>query len=337
MFCPHCGIKIQLENANFCSICGFDLSAAPKGDLSKPVPIVHPPSDDQLSPAPTTQPGLSIASTPPATDLKVKQPKKWGWGWYIAAGIFWVGSSNSYKDYGLFCGTEFVNSLQLLGLALLVPLYFWLRNKLLMRKITNQGVRSFVSGLIAWFVAGFLVAAIADIKIRTDAKQLNQDTRSILIRLAPQLEQFKKQDTDLWAAYTPEPTNRNQIQTNISIVNESLSANEAKYVDVANSLHTMSSLVEKKLKECPAIEKQSNGQYSKFAGQLETIATKADRLGRLNQDLLTNLLKYNQGLMQGDPSASTYLNAAQLTRAEVGSADHEYQSLFEEIWGPPPK
>jgi hypothetical protein len=124
MFCPHCGVKIQLEKANFCSICGFDLSTIPQADRTESAPVVQLISNDQLSTNVENKPRSSTVIASPAPDPSIKPARKWGWGWYIATGLFWVGSSNSYKDYGNFCDTKFVNSLQLLGLAILVPLYF---------------------------------------------------------------------------------------------------------------------------------------------------------------------------------------------------------------------
>lgn len=53
------------------------------------------------------------------------------------AGMAWVGTTNSYKGYGEYCGIEFVELLQLLDVALVTRLFFWLRNKLLVARAAN--------------------------------------------------------------------------------------------------------------------------------------------------------------------------------------------------------
>jgi hypothetical protein len=86
----------------------------------------------------------------------------WGWGWYILLGIFWTNTKflEKYGNHG--------NVVQLLGLALVLIIYFLFRNKVL-KQTGKQWTRSLISGIGAYVVGFILIYLIIFFALSSDS------------------------------------------------------------------------------------------------------------------------------------------------------------------------
>ncbi|MGD8307649.1 MAG: hypothetical protein PVF17_13410, partial [Ignavibacteria bacterium] len=85
-------------------------------------------------------------------NLSDKKFRKWGWGWYILAGIVSMSINKSFP------GTETKHSIAyLLGVSFSILIYFYFRNRVF-RNYHKYILRSTYSGLISYVLTVFFVA-----------------------------------------------------------------------------------------------------------------------------------------------------------------------------------
>lgn len=181
MTCQNCHAEISGE-VNFCPQCGhhlpslkrdkptFDVSVLKKIFSRKEKPIPSTPNTAQAKVE------LKVAN-PTEINIEHKKARKWGWGWYILAGLVYTSVGKEYSYLG-----EQKGILTAFGGIVCIPIYFYLRNKVF-DEMSAINTRSFISGFISFLITACLVVALAKIiapsnSVQNNAKEFNNNGRA---------------------------------------------------------------------------------------------------------------------------------------------------------------
>ena len=178
MFCPNCGSKIGLENSNFCSNCGFNLSniSAHNSEIKKPLDKIDANDASKSDPQKRSNLQQIIGDDNGQTNSSEQRPKnsvttsspnistsklektgwenfkdKWGFGWLFFGYQFYSPqTSKVYEKYG-----DFGSALTLFGFIASMMFYYFFRQKL-RGKIKTDWIRSTLSVVIAYIIVTVL-------------------------------------------------------------------------------------------------------------------------------------------------------------------------------------
>jgi hypothetical protein len=334
MYCSNCGAKIVTEGAKFCANCGFGLSELaqlktvksldgdPPKAKSQPVPPPITPADS--NPTAFTVPSAPASKPAP---LAPKPQRKWGWGWYVLFGFIFTTTNREYEGYGY---SERAGQFALLGVAVGLPVYFLLRSRsILVSKITRPISRSLVSGIIAYFIAGFVVAGAAHFVVPTAERDLDQELESFAVSV-------KANEAELIAAmktfterYIHEPTTKDEIQKNVLLIREFLPSFQSRLAAGSELLSKSEASIKNTCDACPKLEQK----YSAPAKFFHDASVKTEQRAQAYSDWLTSLLNYNLALDRADGSAAAYSNAAESALAQVELRERELAMLSQQAFG----
>ena len=131
--CSDCGAPIE-QGDHFCKKCGAKLDWPDEQIISEPIKTAEAPNDA----------------------VKPRFWKKLGWGWYVLLGITYVGTQKNFAKYGVYNGL-----IVLVAVVIALTVYFLVRSKYL-KKVAPLWKCSLYSGIIAFIVAGFITAFLAN-------------------------------------------------------------------------------------------------------------------------------------------------------------------------------
>lgn len=93
-------------------------------------------------------------------NIESTKAKKWGWGWYLLVGLVYISLGKMYPSQ---LNTH-KNIIIIFGTIISVPIYVYFRNKVF-DEMSATKTRSFISGLIAYFITALLVTVLAAIML----------------------------------------------------------------------------------------------------------------------------------------------------------------------------
>ncbi len=352
MFCPQCGIKVELNDQKFCHSCGFELSKVGKsqptelkkmidfalkdhprkpiaksdGDslnVNEPPKQVHIESKKEAQQSNNLQ--IADSAVPPSTrswrslysPLSSAKKWKWGTGWIIIVYLFF--SSQESKTFESF-GTAGL-LVQLIGCILSLVLYFYLRQRVFLR-IEKTWLRSLFAGLITYAFV-WLVALLSVLFLKSNDEKLSEFIETEVQNLNLYLQDFTKKDQELWAQYESEPTTNQHLRQNISLLQTAIPLYRHKdSLTVATLQKIYLAMLKTPSKE------PSAGSY-----QIQGLQSKAQSMADAAQEMLTSLLKYHNALLSSDTDADTYLQSFQVAYARFETAKQEYGVLYKQYFG----
>jgi len=332
MYCSNCGTKIVTEGAKFCANCGFDFSEAveprtvktlesyPSKAKSQPVSPLIPQSNS--NPASLTDPSVPESKPVPLT----AKPKR-KWGWYILFGYIFTTTSREYEGYGY---GETAGLFAILGVAVGLPMYFLLRNRsILVSKITHPTSRSFVSGIVASFAAGLVVAGTAHFVVPTAERDLDQKLESFAMSIKANNGEFVALVKSFTQQYIQGPTTKDDIQKNVSLIQGVLPSFQSRLAADSELLRKSEASIKNTCSACPKLERK----YSAPTRFFRDASVKTDQRAQAYNSWLTNLLNYNLAVDRADGSAATYSNATESALAQVELRERELALLSQQDFG----
>jgi tetratricopeptide (TPR) repeat protein len=220
MNCENCNAEIP-EDIKFCPECGFNLQILIKDKSNFDVKVLKKIFSEK-------EKHLSI-ETPAEDRTELIKSKKRGWGWYALAGIVFISIGKQYSS-ALSIQKDI---LILFGTFISVPLYFYFRNKVF-DEMSAIKTRSFISGLISYFITAVLVTVLAVIIIPS-----NHDTAE---------EYFKKGTTKYDAkdflGAIQDYTKAVEINPNLSEVYSARAAAKIKNKDYNGAIQDCNKILE---------------------------------------------------------------------------------------------
>lgn len=330
MYCSKCGTKVLATDAKFCANCGFELARAIEPELEEPKSEVTIIESEIKAPLPVPQsesdPAVSsLAAESKPVSIPAKPERKWGWGWYILSGYVFTGTNRVYEGYGY---GEFAGYFAMLGAIVSLPVYFLLRNRsILTTKISHQAGRSFLSGVIAAFIAGFVVAGVAHVVPPIVGKHLHKEFRSVGDAIKVNNVEIIAAATTFGQRYIQSPVAGEEAQRNVSFIEEFLLSLRTRFTIVVESLRKAEASTDKVCKLGPKFEKR----YSPLRKMLQDSSVKLEQWQQAYEDWLTSLRNYNLAVVRADQNADAYLQTAQTAFAQVESKEQEVASLLKEF------
>jgi hypothetical protein len=257
-------------------------------------------------------------------NLSDKKFRKWGWGWYILAGIVSLSINKPFP------GTELKHSITyLLGVSFSILMYFYFRNKVF-RNYNKFTLRSTFSGLISYVLTVFFVAAVASFGnvlssdiLSTVSKNISSHTQKV----SSKINEFKKEETLLWEFFVDEPSTDNEISNNIKIIEKSIPLH--KTVDsialaTFTSIHNTISEAEKNYPE----------RMKLFPINSEMLLTIIDKLKKLSSTTInkfTALKSYYNSELNGKTNSDELWESYLIAEENYSIAENEYSIIMNEF------
>lgn len=195
MRCNQCNSEI-LASSKFCPECGYKFPELKMTEVTTP--------EDE--------------NKETYRDIGGPKARKWGWGWYILAGLYWTGQEKYYAG-------EQYNWLKLIGIASCIIIYFYFRNKVFVEKPINR--RSFYSGVLAYISAGAIVSVLVFFVPKTSVeltKKINTETN----KMRTFLLDFVRKDSVISGSLISNPKTKNELLHNIEIIDKATDLYKAK-------------------------------------------------------------------------------------------------------------
>jgi hypothetical protein len=374
MFCPQCGLKIELNEQKFCHSCGFDLSQISKKEQSelhnlrdtaihqvpskkKPeespaetldkissTPTLESSTNDYTNPLPTNAESSPQQTFPRLREASYDNPgwwerfkEKWGLGWIVLVLIYF--NPTATKTLTRVIDYDYVMLLQLSGLIVSLSIYFVFRQRVL-QVIQHQWIRSFVSGVIAITIA-MLVNTVLTLFLPTHPTsvsntispqknnswdtQVSEVLKTEVGQLKAYLTIFAKTDKALRERFYVEPKTRDEIKTNISLLDKLIPLYHEKdsvmvgiYERMSNSIEFSPSWIAK----APAL-----------VSDFRSVVEKGKLIGTSNRTMLVNLRLYYLTLYNKDGRADQFLAAYESSERRVQQLSQELSPILQRITG----
>ncbi len=161
------------------------------------------------------------------SDIELKQPGRWGWGWVVLVGIYGLSVQRS-PYYHSPSSAAFV--IPLLGLTLLLISYFWFRNRIIRNSLFTKKtwMASVVSGSVSYLVIAFLVATslsiVGKIYERSEVKKFFLNTH-----YQEHITELNEEEAEILGTLINKPSSISDINLNIKIIDGYLKFKKRKY------------------------------------------------------------------------------------------------------------
>jgi len=204
--------------------------------------------------------------------------RKWGWGWFILAGII---SSTILRAYP---GSEVKHSITyLLGVSFAIIIYFYFRNRVF-RNYHKYTLRSFYSGLISYVLTIFFVGVVYSFSsalstdiLTTVAKKVEYETKGI----STTISEFQEKDTQLWSRFVEEPVTEDDIENNLDIIDKSIPLYKNKDSVALSTFSKIHQIIEeaeskdpKRMNIYPITSKMTASLYSNYKNYAVSMQSK---------------------------------------------------------------
>ncbi len=168
-----------------------------------------------------------------------------GLGWFIFFGFIGTYINKTYTEFG-----DSIGILYLFGVGISIPLYFYLRNKLL-KEVSFLRLRSFISGVISWILTAFIIALISNIVSPDIYGSISRSITKEFKSISTSVNAFKKEDEMLWTLFVENPSTNSEIKNNLRILEKSISLYKSKDSVVLSAYNNFLSILSDAEKEYP--------------------------------------------------------------------------------------
>lgn len=176
----------------------------------------------------------------------LKSKSRWGWGWFI----LFLSYSSWYKKAAIEPNAI---SYILVPIAMFVC-YFWLRTRMI-GMFNKLWKVSFVAGIIALFVGGFLAAIF-------DTTPKRSDLEAVAKKYYEKAKSLEQEEKKLISAFVQEPKSAEDLRLNINKIDEYLVFAEQKHNIARSMFNEYKELHNKdKLESIARLETLGNRQF----------------------------------------------------------------------------
>ena len=231
--CPFCAEEIR-DEAVKCRFCGEWLVKNDTVQDDAVTPLKEPEQQKgsnfvlSESTAVTAKEGPSTSAQKPDAILSkpIKEKVPWGWGWFLLLGFFGMGINRVKK-------TSFSNEtagyrwlIELLGIGLLLLVYFWLRNRSLRKKqYAKTWHVSFMSGFLSYLFVGAFVGLLLGLVQGIDNRAAATQFNSTMKEMGSTAIQWNQEEERLWERINQAPTTAQGIADSVNSLKAILDLN----------------------------------------------------------------------------------------------------------------
>jgi len=346
IFCPNCGQQSVSSPARFCFACGTKLpdvgcTNAPENPVrGNADPQTQTPPVNQLQEAkqPPTQPPpvKQLQETKQAPAAAVKQiavslepapivqkaaPRKWGWGWYVLAGVFVAGFNKSCGGYGIVSDVT-----ELGGLGISCLLYFALRNKVLTR-ISSPTTRSFVAGVLSYVVVAVAAGVVVAVFARSVERSVALGLQSQTSRVSAEGGALLAKEAELWSKVNLQAASKADMQQNIVILQELAVVTDRKAAIFADVVQSYSSLLDGSVHEYPALTNRLDAVIT----AMKWLKEKEPPLRFLTQNMISNLSNCYASALESGTAPSDCAKGFEADQSKVGELAEEFSTKLSQL------
>lgn len=172
--------------------------------------------------------GVESKAATPGSYTPLKQKSRWGWGWFVLLSIYATGMQKLS-----FYVTGTTITISIVGAILLLPFYFWFRNRMIRKKTYGESIwrSSLMAGVISYFLFAILIVVslefIGSIQQRSD---IEAEMGTFLEELEIKSRQLKQIEDEINRDFISSPASESDIKHNIENLNKSLVLLEKRYI-----------------------------------------------------------------------------------------------------------
>ena len=313
MNCPECNKEI-LEEVKYCPNCGYHLPSIRRDKPTFYMEFLRKAFEKK-------EKGNPLSSESTEKIIAVKKERKWGFGWYILMGIVYIGIKGTYKNLG-----DSVYSLCTIGEILSIPIYFYFRNKIL-KELSQQITRSFIAGLISFFITAIIVAVIASYMQPNIMREVNNKIKDETRKSKIVMDSLVLEDSKLWEFFTDEPSTENEIRNNIKILDRAIPIYKSKDSTLMAMIDNVNSVIIDANNRYPEI-------MSKYPITTEFLIKVRNKLIIFAQDTqqkYITLKNYYYAYLENNNNVDEYYKIFSKAQADLETSNSEYLNASKEF------
>lgn len=258
---------------------------------------------------------------------------KWGWGWAILGWLYI--NPTATKNLTRVMDDDSVRILQLFGVVVSLSLYFLFRQKILLR-VQKRWLRSFLSGIIAFTLTFLANTAVSEFlplhgsgTQSSQPQPLDRNVSNILdtelSQLKSYLTTFAKKDKALWERLTSEPNSKQEIRSNISLLDQLIPLYQQK--------DSIMPATYQKIVDAFESSPSWKTKAPQLVNDFRSIVNKGKLLAVANRNMLSDLRLYYLSLDKSDGLHNELWKSYETSEARVQQLSQELSPILLRITG----